>query len=53
MTSAIIDITVGVFEYMEITFKMDADKRIKYTERILRGSLLKYYIQVLAECKKL
>ena len=32
---------------------MDVDKSIKYTERILRVSVLKKYRQVLSECKGL
>ena len=32
---------------------MDVDKRIKYTERILRGGIAQKYRQVLPECKNL
>ena len=46
-------ITGRVFEHLEITSDMDVDKSIKYTQRILRGTALKKYKQVLEECKEL
>ena len=30
------DLTVGLFENLDITFPMDVDKRLAYTQRILR-----------------
>ena len=45
-------LTSGVFENLEITSPMDADKRIAYTQRILRGAALKKYKAVLTECKE-
>ena len=45
------DITVGVFEHIDITPKIDLDIRIKYTEHILRGPALKKFRQVLLKCK--
>ena len=46
------NITVVVFEYIEITFEKNVYKRIKCTDCILRVSALKKYIQVLEECKE-
>ena len=34
-------ITVGGFEHLEITSKLDLDLRIKYTEHILKDTELK------------
>ena len=36
VTSAMHDLTVGVFEHLNITSPMDVDKRLAYTQRILR-----------------
>ena len=47
------NISVGVFEHLEIASPMDADKRVAYTQRILRGSLLKHYRAVLVKCTQL
>ena len=47
------DLTVGVFKHLEITSKTDVDKRINYTECILRGTILKKYRQFLGDCKEL
>ena len=41
MINAIRNITVGLFEHMEIMSKIDLDIRINYTEIILIGSALK------------
>ena len=46
------DITAGVFEHIEITSPMDVDKRTAYTQRILRGSALKEYLEVLVTCRQ-
>ena len=37
---------------MEITYKIDLDLRIKYTEQILRNSAPKKFLHVLLGCKK-
>ena len=47
-----LDLTVGVFEHLEITSIMDLYLRIKYTEHILRGPELKKYQLVLVECQE-
>ena len=47
------DLTVGIFEQLEIILTTDADKRIAYTQRIFRGSALKKYREVLVTCKQL
>ena len=46
------DLTVGVFEHLDITSKIDLDIIIKYTEHILRGSALEKNRQVLLVCKE-
>ena len=46
------DLTVEVFEHLEITSEMDVDKRIKYIKYIPRGPSLNKYRQVLTECKE-
>ena len=53
MIRAIRDVTVGLFRHLEITSKIDVDKRINYIERILRREALNKYRQVLSECKDL
>ena len=52
VVSAMRDLTIGVFEHLEITFPMYVDKRVAYTQRILRGAALKKYRGVLAEFKQ-
>ena len=51
MVRAMYDLKVGVFEHLEITSPMDADQRILYTQRILRGTDIKKYKQILEGCK--
>ena len=46
------NIPVGVFGHPEITYVMYIYLRIKYTERILRGTELKKFRHVLVECKE-
>ena len=46
------NITVGVFEHLNITSPMDVDKRLAYTQRILRGAALKKYQEVLVTCRQ-
>ena len=47
------NLTIRVFEHIEITYVMDVDLSIKHTERILRGTSLKKYQHILAGCKAL
>ena len=51
--NAIHDLTVGVFEHLEIILPTGVDKRLAYRQRILRVSALKKYQEVLVTCKKL
>ena len=37
------DLTVGVFEHLDIILPTDVDKTLAYTQRILRVSALKKY----------
>ena len=46
------NLTVRVFDHLEITSPMDVDRRLAYTQRILRGSALKKYREVLVTCRK-
>ena len=46
------DLTVGLFEHLETTSPVDVDKRVAYTQCILRGVELKKYRAVLLECKQ-
>ena len=46
------NLTVGLFEHLEIITPMDVYKRIKYTHIILRGTALKKYKHVLVGCKE-
>ena len=46
MICAMKNLTVGLFEHLEITYNMDVDKMIKYSQLILRGTALKRYKQV-------
>ena len=39
--NAMRNLTVGVFEHLEIISPTDVDKGLAYTQRILRGSALK------------
>ena len=45
------DLTRGVFEHLEITSTIDVDRKVKYTQRLLRGLALNKYKTVLAEWK--
>ena len=49
--SALRDLIVGVFQHLKITFPMDLDKSLAYTQRILRGAAIKLYQEVLVTCK--
>ena len=46
------ELTVGVFEHLEITSPMDADKRLFYMQRILRGDALQKHREVLLTCRQ-
>ena len=43
------DLTIGVFENLDITSPMDVDKRLAYKQLILRGATLKKYQKVLVK----
>ena len=51
VVNAMHDITIGVFEHLDITSPMDVDQRLAYMQRILIGAALKKYKVVLLECK--
>ena len=51
--SAMRNVTVKVFEHLKITSPMDVEKRIAYTQRILRGTALKKYRDVMVTCRQL
>ena len=51
VVSAMWDITVGVFEHLDITPKLDIDKRVKYTERILTSPAIKKHCASLMDFK--
>ena len=40
------DLTVGVFDNLEITSPMYVYQRVSYTQSILKGAALKNYIEV-------
>ena len=46
------NLTSGVFEHLKITSTMDAYQRFKYTQRLLKGLLLKKYKTFLEEYKE-
>ena len=50
--NAMRDLTVGVFEHLEIILPTDIYKRLAYTQRILKVSALKKYQEVLVTCKQ-
>ena len=52
MVRAMRYIKVIVFEHQEITSDINIDKRINYTQLILRGMSLKEYKEVLVGCKE-
>ena len=45
------NLTVGVFEHLEITSLIDVYQRISYTQHILWGAALNKYKTILVECK--
>ena len=50
--SATHNLTVGVFEHLDVTSPMDVEKRISYMQQILRGAALKKYLSVLVTCRQ-
>ena len=52
MVHAMREITIRVFEHLEITSPLDVDKRMNYMQSLLRGSTLKKYKTILTECKE-
>ena len=46
VVNAICEQKVGVFEHLKIKSKVDLYIRIKYTKRIMRGSVLKKYCPI-------
>ena len=46
------NLTVGVLEHLKTTSAMDIDKNIKYMQRIIRGTALNKYKQVLVGYKE-
>ena len=52
VVSTMRDLTVRLFEHLETTSPVDVDKRVAYTQCILRGVELKKYRAVLLECKQ-
>ena len=46
------NLTVGVFDHLDTTSPIDAEKRLAYTQRILRGAALKKYREVLVTCRQ-
>ena len=51
--SAVHNLTIGLFEHLEITSPIKVYKRVAYMQRILRGSAFKKYEEVLVACRKL
>ena len=47
------NLSIGVFEHLKITSPMHVDKRLEYTQHILRGAALKKYREVLGTCELL
>ena len=47
------DLTVGVFEHLEITSIMDVIRRVAYTQRILKGAAINNYREVLVGSRHL
>ena len=49
--SAMRDLTVGGFDYLDITSTIYVEKRLSCTQRIIRGAALLKYREVLVTCK--
>ena len=52
MISGMSNLTVGNFDHLEITSPIDMDKRLAYKQRIIRGSALKKYRELLVTCRQ-
>ena len=52
VVSVMCNITVGVFENLDITITIDVYQRVAYTQRILKGSALKKYREFLVACRQ-
>ena len=52
VVSAMHDLTVGVFDHLDITSSTNVDRKVAYTQRILRVAALKKYRAVLVEQKQ-
>ena len=48
-----LDLMLGIFEHLDITSNTDVYKRVKSTERILAGSVLKKYRGILLVCTEM
>ena len=53
VVSTMRELTIGVFEHLEITSPMDVDKRVSDMQRILKEAGLKMYRDVLLGCRQL
>ena len=51
MVNDISDITLGMFEHLNIIAKNDVDKKVKYIEYIITGPALNNYREILLVCK--
>ena len=51
--NAMCNLTVRVFEHLEIISPTDVDKRLAYMQRILRGPSIKKYREILVTFKQL
>ena len=51
MVNLMRDLTVGIFEHLDITAKTDVDKSVKYIYLILSGPVLKNNHEILLICK--
>ena len=47
------DLTSGVFEHLQITSRLDVDKRANYMQCLIRGSTIKKYKAILIECNEI
>ena len=45
------NLTIGVFEHLEIAPPLFVDEKVNYMQRLLRGLALKKYKKILVECK--
>ena len=52
MVLAMREITIRVFEHLDITSPLNVYKRMNYMQSLLRGSTIKKYKTILTECKE-